>query len=178
MLLVHSKSAFVPSQEKTFPFRFALWSEYHLPVFIALSQTWGNVERPFLWQVVLCFLCILFRFHIFFYNWKWEISSIIRCISFLLLDPSFMAFICVCEPLTWRSSLLLVVNVDVPRSADWIPLSRALGMRKNKPVLGMLSLRCTQRLKRSEPCLAPSPLLSKNSFVKHLILHARQESLD
>lgn len=51
-------------------------------MFIALSQRWGNVERPFLWKVVLCFLYILFRFHIFFCNWKWEIYSIIRCIYF------------------------------------------------------------------------------------------------
>ena len=52
-------------------------------MFIALSQRRGNVERPFLWKAVLCFLCILFRFHIFFHNWKWEIYSIIRCIIFL-----------------------------------------------------------------------------------------------
>lgn len=82
MLLVHSKSVFVSSQEKTCPFRFALYSEYKIPVFIALSQRWGNVERPFLWQVVLYFLRILFRFHIFFCNWKWEMSSITRCIFF------------------------------------------------------------------------------------------------
>lgn len=96
MLPVHSKSAFFPSLEKTFPFRFALHSEYDIPVFIALSQRWGNVERPFLWQVVLCFLCILFRFHIFFCNWKWEISSVIRCIFFFFFSGPIIHDIHLC----------------------------------------------------------------------------------
>lgn len=66
-----------------------------------------------------------------------------------------MTFICVCEPLPQQISLLLVVNMDMPQRADFIPLSRALGTRKNKTVLKTVSLHCSQHLKRLEPSLAP-----------------------
>lgn len=86
MLLVHSTSAI---SRENIPFQVCI-SEWVQPTaFIALSQRWGNVERPFLWQVVLCFLCILFSFTFSspIENEKFYPSSGVSFFLFFLLDP-------------------------------------------------------------------------------------------
>lgn len=167
MLLVHAESAFVSSQEKVFPFRFALYSECsRVYCYITkMRKCWEAVPVkgcPFL------IFCILFRFHIFFCNWKWEIYCIIRCIflfCFFFTGPIIHDIhLCLQAP-AWIDQSLIDGKCGGAAECRLNSIIENFKDREEQSSPQAGFFHCSQYWKISEPSLAPWPLVSKHLFV-------------
>lgn len=167
MLLVHAKSTVVSSQEKIFSFRFALYSECSL-VYCCITKMRKCWEAVPVKGCPFFTFCILFRFHIFFRNWKWEIYRVIRCIFLLLFFFTGLIIhdihLCLQAP-AWIDQSLIGGKCG---SAAECRLNSIIENFKDREEQSSPSggfPHCSQYWKSSEPSLAPWPLVSKHLFV-------------
>lgn len=139
------------------------------PLFIAVSQRWGNVERPFLWKAVLFLLfasCSDFTFSFATENGKFTASSGVSfcCCFFFTGLIIHDIHLCLQAP-AWIDQSLIGGKCG---SAAECRLNSIIENFKDREEQSSPSggfPHCSQYWKSSEPSLAPWPLVSKHLFV-------------
>ena len=138
------------------------------PLFIAVSQRWGNVERPFLWKAVLFLFfasCSDFTFSFATENGKLLHHQVYLFVVFFFTGLIIHDIhLCLQAP-AWIDQSLIGGKCG---SAAECRLNSIIENFKDREKQSSPSggfPHCSQYWKSSEPSLAPWPLVSKHLFV-------------